>query len=100
MKSITYYYSSFADPIIIMYTFIAVSCGIPETDANVYYLSYISTLEGSTVTFQCTDMLLGAEAFTSVCYRNASWFPDPISKCISLKSGNLNSINSDYVHAF
>ena len=78
-----------------MCTLIAVSCGIPETDANVYYLSCNSTLEGSTVTFRCTDMLHD-EIFTSVCYRNASWFPDPISKCTSLRSGNLK-INCDYV---
>ena len=64
-----------------------VSCGAPETDGNVHYSSYNSTLEGSNVTFWCTDRLLSTEAFTSVCHRNTSWIPDPVSQCSTLTSG-------------
>ena len=64
-----------------------VSCGAPETDGNVRYSSYNSTLEGSNVTFQCIDVQLRTRAFTSVCHRNASWIPDPVSHCTTLRSG-------------
>ena len=69
-----------------------VSCDAPETDGNVHYSSYNSTLEGSNVIFWCTDRQFSTEAFTSVCHRNASWIPDPISRCSTLPSGK-NSFN-------
>ena len=70
---------------LILYT---VLCGAPKPDETVHYLTYNSTtLEGSNVTYRCsTDVQLNT--FTSVCYKNASWIPDPISQCAALQSGN------------
>ena len=65
----------------------AVSCDAPETGGTVHYSSYNSTLEGSNVIFWCTDGQLHTEAFTSVCHRNASWIPDPVGHCTTLRSG-------------
>ena len=65
---------------------LAVSCGPPpETDKTVHYLNYNSTLEGSTITFWCTDIQLNT--FISVCHKNASWIPDPVSQCATLQLG-------------
>ena len=67
-----------------------VSCDAPKADETVDYLTYNSTtLEGSNITYRCsTDVQLST--FTSVCYKNASWVPDPISQCATLQSGNDN----------
>ena len=40
-----------------------------------------STLEGSTISFRCTNELMGTDVFMSKCFRNASWVPDPIRQC-------------------
>ena len=73
---------------LILYT---VSCGAPKADETVHYLINNSmTLEGSNVTYRCstsTDVQLNT--FTSICYKNASWVPDPISHCAALQSGKL-----------
>jgi hypothetical protein len=66
-----------------------VSCGAPEADETVHYSIYNSTLEGSNITYWCTDIQLNT--FTSVCYKNANWVPDPISQCASLQLG-MNKI--------
>ena len=68
----------------------AVSCGTPEADKIVHYSSYNSTLEGSIVTFWCSDLRISS---TSVCHKNASWVPDPISRCAALKSGTCMHMN-------
>ena len=60
------------------------SCGTPKAHNSVHYSSYNSTLEGATVSFRCIDM---NEEFTSVCHRNASWIPHPVSHCANLRSG-------------
>ena len=56
----------------------SVSCGALETDENVHYSSNNSTLEGSSILFQCTDMPDQDKEFTSVYQKNASWIPDPV----------------------
>ena len=76
------------------YTLIyTVSCDAPKDYETVivHYLTNDSTtLEGSNVTYWCiTDIQLNT--FTSVCYKNASWVPDPISHCAALQSGNVNN---------
>ena len=75
-----------------MHTHFTVSCGTPETHKTVHYSSYNSTLEGATISFQCTDVF-HFEEFTSVCLSNASWVPDPISLCTALshRSGSHES---------
>ena len=68
------------------FMWIAASCGPPpESEKTVHYLNYNSTLEGSTVTFWCTDIQLNT--FVSVCHKNASWVPDPVSQCATLQLG-------------
>ena len=64
-----------------LYGIYAVSCEMPK---GVHYSNFTSTLEGSTVTFWCTNVQLSV---ISVCYKNASWIPDPISQCAALQSG-------------
>ena len=68
----------------------AVSCGTLEGNKTVHYSSY-NTLEGSTVTFWCTDLQL---SHTSVCHKNASWVPDPISQCADLRLGTCMHMNN------
>lgn len=71
---------------------IIVSCGELESHDNVHYSSDgNSTLEGSTVMFWCTDhdALFGSNTSLSVCHKNGSWIPDPVSQCTSNRSGKL-----------
>ena len=68
-------------PIIAMIYFNTASCGIPETHNSVNYSKYNSTMEGSTVSFRCTDVLLQDEIFTTMCLKNASWIPNPVLQC-------------------
>ena len=59
------------------------SCGTPETHDSVNYSNYNSIVEGSTVSFRCTDVPLQDEEFTTTCLKNASWIPDPVLQCSS-----------------
>ena len=61
-----------------------VSCGAPNTHDSVNISSYNSTLEGSVITFWCTDALLGTNTLSSVCHRNGNWIPNPVSQCTTL----------------
>ena len=67
-----------------------VSCDAPKADETVHYLTNDSiTLEGSNVTYRCsTDAQY--DTFTSVCYKNVNWVPDPISHCAALQSGSMH----------
>ena len=67
------------------------SCGTPKTHNSVIYSSYSSTLEGATVSFWCIDM---NEEFISVCLKNASWIPDPVSHCADTTRQEYISIES------
>jgi hypothetical protein len=59
-----------------------VSCGPLETnELNELFSLDNSTLEGSTISFQCKYEQMGTDIFTSKCLRNATWIPDPISQC-------------------
>ena len=53
-------------------------CSIPMVNSNIS-LNYGSTLENSLLTFQCKDGLLPNDVFTSRCYRNQTWIPDPLN---------------------
>ena len=74
-----------------IYNNYAVTCPVPETFENVNISSNSSILEGSNATFWCTesDGLVSTEPFTSVCYRNASWIPNPVSRCRAFESGKF-----------
>ena len=66
----------------------AVTCDTPMANSNVN-LNYSSTLEDSLLTFQCKDGLLPEDMFTSRCYRNRTWIPDPSGHaCATSSAGN------------
>ena len=77
---------------------ITASCGPPpESEKTVHYLNYNSTLEGSTVSFWCTDIQLNT--FISVCHKNASWIPDPVSQCATLQLGtHASHVYANKIH--
>ena len=65
-----------------------VDCDTPVVNSNVS-LNYSSTLEDSLLTFQCKDGLLPDDVFTSRCYRNLSWIPNPSSHACATTSAGV-----------
>jgi hypothetical protein len=71
-----------------MYT---ADCGVPSpTCSSSITMNYSSTLEGSTLTFNCKEGFAPSDGFIATCHPNGSWFPDPTTHvCTRMTSGKI-----------
>ena len=64
-------------------------CGPPKTPPDGYILPYMSTLEGARVIFACRNSSQTLKSpqrepeYSTVCYSNGNWEPDPTEICYS-----------------
>ena len=63
-------------------------------------LNYSSTLEDSQLTFQCEDGLFPVGLFSSRCYQNGSWIPNPSGHvCATSSAGNNLCLRHFHAHS-
>ena len=55
----------------------AANCGVPRPPANGTIVNYTSTVEGSTLLYQCNPGFGPVGEMTAVCAANGSWTSDP-----------------------
>ena len=53
------------------------NCGVPRPPDNGSIVNYTSTVEGSTLFYQCNPGFGPVDEMTAVCAANGSWSPDP-----------------------
>ena len=55
----------------------AANCGVPKSPGNGTIVNYTSTVEGSTLLYQCNPGFGPVGEMTAVCTASGNWSPDP-----------------------